>query len=409
MKKSAAIIVWGMFLWCGQAAAQGFSFTFDGKNMQMSSQQATLYHFSEGLLDAVLNCRPYFEDFSANNPDIKKAGAFLGGADLSITVDVKGEDKGQCFFEVTNKLEGLSSTTYYCSVSEKQRKEIYEAMLDRSTQPVTESFETFSTVTTADGKVSKQPVQTTMTDSRFNVTWNKIKATACETEEKQPEAEEVNALQAKMNNFSDGFLENLKNCRPASESKNFLMFKTETTIVGGDFENCYLHYGNFELSVSRSELEKIKGIGDIQALIRDRKITRYNPEYDDEGLMFELANCQNLGKEHNNRQKMRSDNGMKITTGMSLAFDGKNCEVRFLNKLKADDGDEEDYSRVCLLPLYYVEDFLEPYKDLIRQYGVRQEDLGNGKIQYAAPRSNELTRAADKELKKKLLESGLCQ
>ena len=159
-----------MFLWCGQAAAQGFSFTFDGKNMQMSSQQATLYHFSEGLLDAVLNCRPYFEDFSANNPDIKKAGAFLGGADLSITVDVKGEDKGQCFFEVTNKLEGLSSTTYYCSVSEKQRKEIYEAMLDRSTQPVTESFETFSTVTTADGKVSKQPVQTTMTDSRFNVT-----------------------------------------------------------------------------------------------------------------------------------------------------------------------------------------------------------------------------------------------
>ena len=187
------------------------------------------------------------------------------------------------------------------------------------------------------------------------------------------------------------------------------MFKTETTIVGGDFENCYLHYGNFELSVSRSELEKIKGIGDIQALIRDRKITRYNPEYDDEGLMFELANCQNLGKEHNNRQKMRSDNGMKITTGMSLAFDGKNCEVRFLNKLKADDGDEEDYSRVCLLPLYYVEDFLEPYKDLIRQYGVRQEDLGNGKIQYAAPKSNELTRAADKELKKKLLESGLCQ
>ena len=75
MKKSAAIIVWGMFLWCGQAAAQGFSFTFDGKNMQVSSQQATLYHFSEGLLDAVLNCRPYFEDFSANNPDIKKAGA----------------------------------------------------------------------------------------------------------------------------------------------------------------------------------------------------------------------------------------------------------------------------------------------------------------------------------------------
>lgn len=94
---------------------------------------------------------------------------FLGGK-FKIMITIKGLTlKDDCLFNVSQDMGFLSTINYDCEVSPQQLNEIYQAMLDRSEEPVTETFTTYTEIEDSNGNISQNPTETTMTDSKFNV------------------------------------------------------------------------------------------------------------------------------------------------------------------------------------------------------------------------------------------------
>lgn len=62
--------------------------------------------------------------------------------------------------------------------SPQQLNEIHQAMLDRSEEPVTETFTTY----------------TEIEDSKFNVIWSKISAQACQTKINEPDKNDTKQM-----------------------------------------------------------------------------------------------------------------------------------------------------------------------------------------------------------------------
>ena len=184
MKKISLLLGLGMGISL-PALAQNISVEVSDNTVSSTNNEITLYNFSDGLLNAARDCSSYSENFSANNPALS-----VFGLKPEILIDIEGKDaEGFCLFSVRNKVTGLSETNIKCRIGSEQQQEILTAMLDRSTTPVTETFTSYITVEDGEGNVQRLPSETTMTDSKFNVIWNKIRSNSCEEEVSEPTEE----------------------------------------------------------------------------------------------------------------------------------------------------------------------------------------------------------------------------
>ena len=379
----------------------GFELSFSNGDLSFSQDNISLYNFSSDLLNAVQNCTPYTEDFMKNNPSLADTAHMFGALNPTLDIHIKGKDeKGFCHFSVINNLIGIQVFEHRCSVSDEQLKEIYLAMTDKSTKPVTETFTTYAHINDANGSEKKIPIETTMTDSKFNIVWSKINADSCEQIERDPEPEFFLGFKDSLNNFSSEFSNNLINCQPDQEEKTFLFFSKKATIVGKENNLCHIIYGSFDLKIPMDRVDEIRSMQDFEDLIEDETIARYIPEYEITGLSFELDNCRQGMKHHKGAVQTTTQNNIKITKGLSSSFSDGVCTIDFTNKVSIN-GKEKDYSKKCSIPQSHLDGLLSAYKNII------QDKPEQSRLHDFSSRGQ--TDEADKNLYQKLIEQKFCR
>lgn len=403
MKKISLLLGLGMGISL-PALAQNISVEVSDNTVSSTNNEITLYNFSNGLLNAARDCSSYSENFSANNPALS-----VFGLKPEILIDIEGKDaEGFCLFSVRNKVTGLSETNIKCRIGSEQQQEILTAMLDRSTTPVTETFTSYITVEDGEGNVQRLPSETTMTDSKFNVIWNKIRSNSCEEEVSEPTEEEVRELGENMDSLSETFAQNLKSCTPYTETKTLMFFSEEVTVAGKQEDKCLLRYGQFELLLPEDRLGAVSSFSDIRRLTQDVSIARFIPSYSEQRLMFDLYDCLISRKGNAGGTTTETRGDIKITSALSSAFADTHCVLTFVNSID-NNGQNSVYNKICRIPLDAVFGFLAPYAEVIEKNKEQTITHEDGKISFRGESSNEETQAADADLAEKLKNSDLCE
>lgn len=367
----------------------------------IKNESAEPFNFSDALLAAAKDCLPYSEDFTQANPRLKALGALFGNVPFSIQITVKGKDEaGFCAFSVVNGLFGST----VCRVSPEQRQEIYQAMLDRSTTPVTESFTTYSFLETPDGKKEKIPMQITMTDNKFNIVWNKINNTACEILE--PTKQDEEKLKEQLLSFPPEFIEKIRSCLPGSLEKNFLFLSTEITVRGKENGRCVLSFPPFELLLTDEQLDGIGGLEDLYDLAEDDTAARYVPEYQADGLLYALNACARNEKEYKGPVKTQTIKNIKIQTGVQSVFSGGGCQIKLANVIEKNN-QKKGFGKICHIPQNELSGLLSPHQAELSG-APTVAAAANGEISSSFS-YNEKTANADRELLQKLFAHGWCR
>lgn len=312
-----------------------------------------LYNFTPELIKAAQNCTPYEEDFTKSNPNLTKSIPFMGKALSDVSIKINGYDEqGKCKFTVTQKVPGISNFLYDCAVTPEQQKALVSAMQDRSTTPVTETFTSYITITRGE-QVEKQPMQQTMTDGKFNITWAKTVAESCQFDETEPSIEEKQALKDSMNNFSDSFMASLQKCQPDKEEKNLIIAKETFRIIGPDQDTCHLKYEGFDVYIPQKDLPNIKEVKNVTDLLGDEKFSRYTPIFDPEGLVNEVSNCPNITKAEESSSKRTQLRNIQIKDQIQTENNGTECVITLKNSLVIK-GKTQNFTQTCRVDLKII-------------------------------------------------------
>ena len=335
----------------------------------------------------------------------------FGGNNWKILIDIKGFNQDNlCHFSVSQKAGELTLSEYNCLTSREQLAELHKAMLDRSTQPVTETFTTYAEISDGNGNFQKSPIETTMTDSRFNITWAKISDAACTISRKEPDENSQKNFLDNYNKFSDSFISDIQNCRPAEETKSMLFMSESVKILGTEDKLCKISYSPFELKLPDEKLKEITSLEQIRTLAADTAYSRYLPEYINDGLLFMLDKCSRSQTAASYQGMSQTKSNEFIQIKQNLAFDYKDnkCSVTFGNKLSINNA-EKDYSRTCILKPEDITSLLLPYQQLLEQNREKTEKNPDGSYSFQAETADDATRAADKALQEKLFQSDFCR
>ncbi|MBO4643566.1 MAG: hypothetical protein J5716_03035 [Alphaproteobacteria bacterium] len=314
-----------------------------------NAQTAPLYRFTDELKNAAKDCSPYEEDFSATNPILKTVTKFFGLDDISTFIRVKGKnEKGFCDFSIVSQMDDIVVSDQVCSVSPEQLTNIYDAMTDQSTERITETFTTYITYSKPDGTKEKKPMQTTVTDTKMNIAWQKISGTACEKREIKFSDQDMKRLQRKTFALPKDFIESLQICRPAKAEKNITFFSMTAEITGVKSGLCQIKMPPFELSLNKKHVQKIETWIDFYSFAEDPATAKYIPEYSTMGLSGTMKACAYGDKQYNAGSESSSFGDVKIAKGLSSSFSDDVCTITFKNTMEIK-GKTTDYSKICKL------------------------------------------------------------
>jgi len=312
-----------------------------------NAQTAPLYYFTENLKNSAKNCTPYEEDFSAANPILKTVTKFFGLDDISTFVRIKGKnDKSFCDFSIVSQMDDIVVSDQVCSVSPEQLTEIYDAMTNPSTDQVTETFTTYITYSKSDGTTEKKPMETTVTDTKLNIAWRKISDTACEKKKIDFSDEQMKRLQRKTFALPADFVESLKVCRPAKAEKNIVFSAMTAEITGVKKGYCQIKMPPFELSLSKTQAQKVETWMDFYSFAENPTAAKYVPEYSTIGLLASAKACVFGDKTHDAGSESSSFGNVKISKGLSSAFKDDVCTITFKNTMEIN-GKTTDHSKIC--------------------------------------------------------------
>lgn len=386
------------------------SSSYEGAVSTTKYDSTKLFNFSPELLNAAENCSAYSEDFTGVNPELKQLGDMFGGMNFSIPVSIIGKKDGLCSFTVESKIAG-SGYRYDCRISAEQQSALIQAMKDRSTAEHTETFVSYlGSTTNADGVETPFPTKTTVSGNLFDVTLSRTLAEACKLSEIEATEEEAAAAEEEALTFSAEFQKALSTCSPATETRQFLFFSKQIDILGSNENSCRLKFDNFTLNVPLAKAAELKNFNDIEALLNDKNITVYAPEYNTDGLLFVLDKClkseSSAFSSGSAGSKTSSFGSIETISELYYAADGNSCRLEFINTLDRN-GAKENYSLNCSATKEELSEILAPYQELLKLYSEKSSHE-NGSYYVEGPAENEQTRTADKELFKVLQNRKLC-
>ncbi len=363
--------------------------------IQFKNNDVKPVRFSRAFLNAAETCSAYSENIAETNPDWKKyAGLFGLPSDGAVDVVIKGKDEnGQCLFSVKNSLIGLNTISYDCKLSRQQHRELYAAMIDPDTTPVTETFTVYSTMELPDGSTKKIPSEMQMTDSKFNIAWNKLLHTACSEQINDPNEEEINILKEKIFSFSPSFTEKIKQCLPAQETKQIFLLTVTVSVKGFSGDRCQISVLPFELFVKKDELNDLTTLEKIYSFIEtaDENSLKYIPEYQSAGIISALKACQKGTPRHEGPKMSKSFGNAKIQTGILAAFANGVCQIKLANVLERNN-QKKGFGKICTLSSADLKNFVAP------------DSLNDPDDSFVSLNSPE-----DKDTLKKIMESNLCR
>ena len=158
-------------------------------------------------------------------------------------------------------------------------------------------------------------------------------------------------------------------------------------------------------------MNELNSFDSIDALIRDKNIAEYKPDFSTYNLLFALSDCaQNESYEFGTSSKSYGD--VAIKQSLSSSYKDGVCNLKFTNLLLRGE-DEEDYSLYCNISNEESSKFLQPYKELIEKYGQKitkdyQSDSGFS-MSIEGPVYNEPMQKAGENLFEDIKSQGLCK
>ena len=324
-----------------------------GKDTSVTSKdnEVKLYNFSNELLNSVENCLLYREDFTENNPDLKKIGDMFGSADFQVFIDIRGWNKGMCDFVITQKIVGFEGTQNVCSVDKEVLSEIVEAMKDRSKELKTETFFTKSQVVDENGKVlDSYVVKNTVVGSSFDIVYSKVVGNYCEVKEVNPSIEEQEEIKEKTMDFSDKFKLSLKECLPDEERRNVLFLSFEAKIMGKKDDKCHIRTNDFDFYLSKEQVVEIGGFDELYKLINDKKSSRYRvlENYYLSEFFGAMKHCSEKSDFNSGVYEDGLFGDVKIKKSIEAKYVENKCVLRFMNRLMIEN-EAKDYSLKCVL------------------------------------------------------------
>ena len=113
----------------------------------------------------------------------------------------------------------------------------------------------------------------------------------------------------------------LKNCLPDEEKINIPFMNLSLKIVGKSQNICKLEFADFAIALPLERMSELNSFDSIDALIRDKNIAEYKPDFSTYSLLFALSDCaQNESYEFGTSSKSYGD----VTIKQSLSSSYKN-------------------------------------------------------------------------------------
>lgn len=350
MKNKILCVLVGCLISYNVYAKTSVSITFNGKNKsEVKTNEVTLYNFSDDLLNAVKHCSPYQEDFIKHNPNLKNMGFMFGGADFQVLIDIKGFTNEMCDFVITQKFVGVGGTENICSVDKEALAKILDAMNDKSSNLITQTFTTKSKMIDENGQVLElDEVENKVTGSAFDIMLTKVMGNNCYTKEIEPTQEETDYAKAKMLAFSDKFINSLKSCTPDKEVKSMFFVTKYAEIIGKKQGLCHVQNADFNFYISEDKISEITGFDKLYNLVTDNNIAKYraSEHYSLSLILPMIQKCSNSRFRSQGGGSMESYDKIKIKYGVSSEYNKGICALRIANELIIDEK-TKDYSIQC--------------------------------------------------------------
>ena len=376
-----------------------FSVQTQSTGINVTNKAPKKINFGEALLKAAKDCSPYSENLVDTNPDWKKYARIFGTTAGAVNVTIEGKNNnGQCLFSVENALIGLQTLRYDCAISPQEQQELYAAMTDPSSTPVTETFTTYITMELPDGKTEKIPTQMTMTDLKFNIVWNKLMANACTKQTEEPSEKALDQIKDQMLSFSPQFIDNLKKCLPSKETKQFLFLSFDVEIKGMKGDQCQIDIDPFELYPNQSELADLTTLEKVFTFAETKgdDQVKYMPQYPSDGITLALEACRKGTLRYEGVKSSQSFGNIKIRKGIQSSFKDGICQIKLANVIERN-GQKKGYGKICQIPQNEISAFVKSSDNFVKSSDNENEAVFSMDSQQ------------DEETLKKLLQSQWCQ
>ena len=381
----------------------GFTFCACWKKDMTDSTKP--YYFSKDLKKAISKCTPYTEDLFAKNPEMKEKASsaitmFFDNIDTSsmkLLFEVQGKNEDKCQINIKYDYQ-ITTQEFNCALPSEEQKKLLDAMNDTSTEIKTKTIDS--------GFVSS-----TITGYEFDFALPEITNDFCQPVEQQPLSEEEKMIAAKqLMAFSDQFKASLQACTPDKDSIKVMGMKiAEVEIKGKEEDKCHVVSQGFNILLNDDELS-MSSFDELAELLSDENRATYRPVYQYRGTLFALSECdyaknngQSAGTGSGESMSSSIGEDIQISKGIKNSYENGLCKITSSLQMTRN-GKTTDYSLLCELNNNQLAQYMQPYSDLIQEYGPKISENS-----FSSGRQNKEVTKADRDLFLKMYRAKLCK
>lgn len=318
------------------------------------------YHFSNSLINSIRNCYKYNEEFTKINPDL----ADMDATCQRINIRIQGiQADNLCHATITHKTQNMGKTTYKCKLNRSQRGELYNAIMTRSSEPITSTFTVLEEYEDENGNIYREPTLKTMTDSLINITIEKLKQNACEAKYEEPNEKDQKQFAEYILTFSDNFQNKLQTCTPAQEYIKTPYLTKPIKIIGKEANSCIIDSSAFIYHIPMTEIYKLTNYDQLSVFATDPQIAEYVPSPELRYTLFALESCLNE-EEYTSPTNTQMINAIQMTKQTTSNNQDHDCVLKYKEEVSRPDYYEE-YETVCVFPDSEIADLISPYQKVL--------------------------------------------
>lgn len=333
---------------------------YTGISAHAETDTTLQYHFSTTLINSIRNCYRYNEEFTKINPDLADIGTMC----QRINIRIQGiQSDNLCHATIEHKTQNMGNTTYKCKLNRAQRNELYNAIMTRSSEPITSTFTVFEEYEDENGNTYREPSVKTMTDSLINITLEKLRLNACEATYEEPTPASQQQFAEYILTFSDNFQKKLQTCTPAQEYIRTPYLTKPIKIIGKEANTCVIDSSAFIYHIPMSEIYKLTNYDQLSVFATDPQIAQYSPSPDLKHTLFALDACQKE-EEYSSSIFTQMINTIQITKQTTANNQDHDCVIKYREEVSRPDYYEE-YETVCVFPDSEIADLIFPYQKVL--------------------------------------------
>lgn len=328
--------------------------------------------FSAEMIEATESCLEYAEDVPAKTDEIP------------VSMRIEGKDEGLCIITLGPK--EIEDNHIKCALNEEQLGHLVEVMREMPDNAV---------------------------DAEWEKLWQELAVTSCGlneiTIEEKPQETEPKPVAMEI--LTPEFMENLRKCQPAVSAP--IGYEDDEAvpleIIAKKGDKCLLKYDAYKIEAPLGILPNIHNFEDLQVILRNKEMSHYDytPQYIYDGLLYALDACRNK-RDYMGRQVSGKVGKASYVSGLTAEYFDQVCTVYLAHQLDVM-GNQQDWTVTCRLKEAEVEEILGYYQQILDEYGKKQKQVVNGRLQTIAAKENEVTKQADKELMFYLQQNGFCR